>query len=92
MYRVHAVCEGLTTDEGAAAPVSILEEFAHRAWHQNVRCEWDGLLLRLAADNDGDATGLALLDEFSDAVIACVDCAGTIAFRIEAVDVLPDPG
>jgi hypothetical protein len=92
MYRVRVVCEGLTPEEGADAPVSILEEFTHRAWHKNVRCEWDGLLLRLEADNDYDARGQALLDEFSDAVVACVACEGTIAFKVEAVDVLSDKG
>ena len=92
MYRVHVACKGLTAKEGAPAPDSILEEFAHRPWHQNVRCEWDGQLLRLAADNDYDATGSALLDEFSDAVVACINCAGTIEFRVEVVDSLSDKG
>jgi hypothetical protein len=89
---VHVSCEGLTADEGSAAPASILEEFTHRPWHQNVRCEWDGLLLWLAADNDYDDTGLALLDEFSDAVVACIKCAGTISFKVQAVDAGPDKG
>jgi hypothetical protein len=33
---------------------------------------WDGSALILQADNDFDSNGLALLDEFSDAVSACV--------------------
>ena len=77
---------------GGPAPASIIVEFAHRPWQQNVRWAWDGLLLRLAADNDYDATGLALLDEFSGAVVACINCAGTIEFKVEVVDSLSDKG
>ena len=54
------------------AALEIAEEFLHRPWHQNVRCTWDGRALHLEADNDFDDTGLALLDEFSDAIAACV--------------------
>jgi hypothetical protein len=50
----------------------IAEEFTHRTWHQHVTCEWDGFRLVQLADNDFDASGLALLDEFSDAISAGV--------------------
>jgi hypothetical protein len=41
----------------------------------------------LAAENDVDSKGLALLDEFSDAVLACVDLStsGTVDFNIDSV-------
>ena len=54
---------------GPRAAIDITEEFAHRPWHQNVRCPWDGEILRLEADNDYDENGLALSDEFSDAIL-----------------------
>jgi hypothetical protein len=55
------------------APATITEEFTHRPWHQNVSCEWDGTQLVLQADNDFDSNGLALRDEFSDAISACIE-------------------
>jgi len=39
---------------------------------KNARCEWDGSGLVLQADNDFDSNGLALMDEFSDAIAACI--------------------
>jgi len=33
---------------------------------------WDGSQLILQADNDFDSNGLALIDEFSDAISACI--------------------
>ncbi len=71
-------------DEGMSAPGDILEEFSHRPWHANVRCEWDGAALWLEAENDYDANGLALLDEFLDAVVACIKASGTISFAVES--------
>jgi hypothetical protein len=50
----------------------IVEEFTHRPWHENVTCSWDGGTLILQAENDYDEKGLALLDEFSDAIAACI--------------------
>jgi len=44
----------------------------HRTWHSNALCIWDGVLLTLQADNDFDKDGLALADEFSDAISAYV--------------------
>jgi hypothetical protein len=37
-----------------------------------VSCEWNGSELVLQAENDFDKNGLALLDEFSDAIAACI--------------------
>ena len=33
---------------------------------------WDGLRLILQADNDFDSDGRALIDEFSEAISACI--------------------
>lgn len=85
MFRVRVICKGLTQDEGASVPADILEEFTHRPWHTNVRSEWDGEVLWLEAENDYDADGMALLDEFSDAVVACVSAKGTISFAVQSV-------
>jgi hypothetical protein len=72
MYRIVLACKGVPAEVGALAAHHIIEEFTHRPWHQNVRCEWDGSRLILQADNDFDSTGLALLDEFSDAISASI--------------------
>jgi hypothetical protein len=73
MYRIVLACKGVPVHVGADGARDITEEFTHRPWHQNVRCEWDGSQLVLQADNDSDSNGLALLDEFSDAISACID-------------------
>jgi len=72
MYRIVLACKGLPADVGAVAARDITEEFNNRPWHQNVRCEWDGSRLMLQAENDFDSNGLALLDEFSDAISASI--------------------
>jgi hypothetical protein len=64
--------EGLSPEIGEQAAIDIAEEFTHRPWHTNVRCTWDGHCMRLEAENDFDANGLRLRDEFSDALAACV--------------------
>jgi hypothetical protein len=58
-----------------AKPVRVIisNEFAHRPWHENVTCIWDGSQLILHAENDFDSNGLALVDEFSDAISACIE-------------------
>jgi hypothetical protein len=70
MYRIILACNGVPAQVGVQAASDITEEFTHRPWHQNVRCEWDGSRLVLQVDNDFDSNGLALRDEFSDAISA----------------------
>jgi hypothetical protein len=72
MYRITLVCKGVPTDAGAAAAEDIADEFTHRPWHKGVSCSWDGSQLILQADNEFDSNGLALLDELSDAISACI--------------------
>jgi hypothetical protein len=72
MYRIVLTCKGVPAALGANGARDITEEFTRRPWHQNVTCEWDGSQLILQADNDFDASGLALRDEFSDAISACI--------------------
>jgi hypothetical protein len=90
MFKARVSCRGLLPDEVASAPSDILKEFSHRPWHANVRCEWDGAALWLEAENDYDANGSALLDEFSDALVACVKASGTISFAVESVEEVVD--
>ena len=74
MFRVVLECdaERLSPQIGEQAAMDITEEFGHRPWHTNVRCTWDGHCMRLEAENDYDEKGLALRDEFSDAIAANV--------------------
>jgi len=83
MYRIVLACDGVPPHLGAEAAKDIAEEFTHRPWHQNVRCEWDGVSLILEGENDWDNDGQALADEFSDATAACITelFAGSIAVR-----------
>ena len=70
-YRIVLACDGIPEDKGPQAVTDVAEELTHRPWHENVECRWtDGVLL-LSAENGYDAEGLALMDEFSDAISAC---------------------
>jgi hypothetical protein len=73
MYRIILACKGAPENIGADCARDISEEFTHRPWHKNVTCVWDGSQLILQAENDYDPTGLALVDEFSDAISACIE-------------------
>jgi hypothetical protein len=73
VYRITLASNCVKADCGEAAARDITEEFAHRPWHQNVHCEWDGSRLVLHAENDYDSDGLALMDEFSDAITAYIE-------------------
>nr|WP_294525465.1 hypothetical protein [uncultured Rhodopila sp.] len=71
-YRIVMECSGVPPDAGATGANDIMEAFTRRPWHQNVRCTWDGVRLTLTAENDFDRKGLALMDEFSDEMSACI--------------------
>lgn len=83
MYRITLACKGVPSQLGPVAAADVTEEFSHRPWHQNVRCDWDGEQLLLHAENDWDADGKALLDEFSDVVSACIE--GTFGYGLEVI-------
>ena len=85
MYRIILVCNGVPAHSGAVAAQDITEEFTHRPWHKDASCVWDGSKLILQADNDFDSTGLALLDEFSDAISACIKDGFDGDLRVESV-------
>jgi hypothetical protein len=73
MFHVVLECDAgeLSPEIGEQAARDIADEFAHRPWHTNVRCTWDNHCMRLEANNGYDDKGLALCDEFSDAIAAC---------------------
>ena len=72
MFRIVLACEGVPPEAGPQGAIDIAEEFTHRPWHKCVTCRWtDGKLL-LEAENDFDAHGEATIDEFSDAIAACL--------------------
>jgi hypothetical protein len=85
MFHIVLQCEGIPVSAGPQAAIDITEEFTQRPWHQNVICSWDGRILRLEAKNDHDDFGLALLDEFSDAVSACIKDPGEGEMRVVKV-------
>ncbi len=69
-YRITLSCDRVPADAGAQAAIDIKEEFTHRPWHERADCKWDGTSLVLIVENDYDDQGLALMDEFSDAITA----------------------
>lgn len=90
MYRIILVATGILVSEGPSGAKCIAEEFTHRPWHTNVKCEWDSSQLILQADNDYDSNGLALMDEFSDAISACISNVGDGSIEVVSVTLLPD--
>lgn len=76
-------CDGIPDDRGLQAVTDVAEEFTHRPWHENVECKWNDGALLLSAENDYDPKGLALMDEFSDAISACT--AADFGYRIRLV-------
>ena len=89
MYQITLACEGVPPELGPAAAIDITEEFTHRQWHQNVRCEWDRTRLLLYAENDWDGGAKALIDEFSDAISACIQGGFESGIKIVAIDNAP---
>jgi len=91
LYRVTVVCRGLTAPQLVEAVPDMLLEFAERPWQTDVRCEANDGVLRLSALNDFDNDGLALLDEFQDAVVAYANVNDRVSFDVESVSIQNDP-
>ena len=85
MFKITLTCDGCPSSVGLQAAIDISEEFGHRPWHKDVVCSWDGRFLILQAVNDFDGDGLALLDEFSDAISACITEGFDGAIRIRSI-------
>jgi len=82
-YKITLVCTAVPITVTHKAASCIQEEFAQRPHHQNVLCTLSEKSLILTVENDFDSTGLALSDEFSDAITACISeiFDGTIEIR-----------
>ena len=85
-YRVVLVCTGVPANAGAQAALDITEEFTHRPWHHNAVCRWDGHVLILQAENDFDPNGVALTDEFSDAISANISGGFDGDIRVQSTE------
>jgi len=72
LYRVVLSCNGVPPYAGPQTAIAITQEFSHRPWPSSVVCVGDGHALVLQAENDFDPEGVALMDEFSDAIAACI--------------------
>jgi hypothetical protein len=88
-YRVTLSCDGVPSTKAERAAIAIAEEFTHRPWHENVECKWNGTSLMLVAENDFDSDGLALSDEFSDAIAACISSDFDGQIRVVSVVEIP---
>jgi len=82
-------CTGVPAVAGAVGARDISEEFTHRSRHENATCTWDGSRLILQAENDFDSDGLALRDEFSDAISACIAEPFDGDINVVSITVLP---
>ena len=91
-YEIVLACTGVPAHIGRQAAVDIAEEFTHQSWHRNVRCEWDGRFLILIAVNDYDENGLALMDEFSDAISACIEPGFDGGIEVRSIRTMPSAG
>ena len=91
MFEIIVSCRGVSEQAALACLGDLLQEFAERPWQTAVRCRWDNGQILLQARNDYDSTGQALLDEFSDAICACVPIEDTtISFAVESVATVAD--
>ena len=73
MYRVVLECSDVPPLEGAEAATDIESEFReHRPHHQNVKCTFQSGRRVLGGENNLDAGGRALMDEFSDCISAYI--------------------
>jgi hypothetical protein len=87
IYRITLACSGVPPELGSQGAIDITEEFIHRPWHQNARCEWDGVDLILRAENDYD-NGRSLMDEFSDSISAYISKPFDGNIEVRSIEVL----
>jgi hypothetical protein len=85
MFRIIVSCDGITPEEWPEAMSDVREEFATRHWHRIIDIRWSGRTLLLTVENDYDADGEALADEFSDTIAAYAP--GTPGYSVRVVSV-----
>jgi hypothetical protein len=88
MYRITLECDGIPITAGEEAARDITEAFRRHYPHEhNVICSFDGVKLKLVVENDYDADGLNVTDEFSDNICACIDGGFNGDIRLVSVEV-----
>ena len=85
MYRIQVTCDGVPAAVGPQAAIDIGQEFQERHWHKLVSCTFEDGRLSIEVENDFDPQGLALLDEFSDAIVACIEEPFEGDMKVESV-------
>jgi hypothetical protein len=85
MFRVTVSCEGIAPEKWPQALSDVREEFVSRHWHRIIDVRWSGQTLLLTVENDYDADGEALADEFSDTIAACAP--GTPGYSVRILSV-----
>ena len=86
-YRIILRWDDVPAHLGQKAATEIEQGFSRRTWHHNVVCKWNGNnnTIIIEAENDFDKQGLALMDEFSDEISACVKDAGDGGIQVVSV-------
>jgi hypothetical protein len=85
MFRITVSCDGIPPGEWPEAISDVREEFSSREWHHVFDIRWLGQALLLTVENDYDANGEALADEFSDTIAAYAP--GTPGYSVRIVSV-----
>ena len=85
MFRTTVSCEGIAPEKWPEALSDVREEFISRHWHRIIEIRWSGQRLLLTVENDYDANGEALADEFSDTIAAYAP--GTPGYSVRIVSV-----
>lgn len=88
-YRVVLCGIGIPSAAGKGGADCLTAGFRNRPWHSNAVCTWDGSVLTLVVENDVDRDGRASLDEFSDAISACMADPGNGDLRVVSAEVIP---
>lgn len=86
MFRIIVSCDGIAPEQWPEAISDVREEFACRHWRRVIDIRWSAQTLLLTADNDYDAGGEALADEFSDTIAAYAPGAAGYSVRIVSVE------
>ena len=83
-------CTDIPVDEIPNVARAVETDFRkYRPWHQNVRCQVDGIFLVLRAQNDLDDDGEALCEEFRSCLKEYASTFGSI--EVVAIEPLTDP-
>jgi hypothetical protein len=92
MYRIVAICDGVSPSCGEEAARDITAEFvALGDQYQSVQCEWNGTELVLRAESEWDEGGGLTADFFYKCVFACArELAPNGGVSIQSVEEIHD--